>query len=248
MGKFKAVDADNYGNNTDVGYLSLKNDKDKAVVRFCYNTVDDAEGYAVHEVKVGNTRKYINCLRDYTQPLSDCPFCQSGMQQKVKVFVPVFDLSDNSMKVWERGKQIFGQISELCSKYANNGTPFVSNIFTIERQGAKGAIDTVYNISFNNADNMTLANLPDLPQPEGKYVINKTFDEMNFYLQNGYFESDGPNEDFGIRRRNEFSDRSFRDIPTGNVSDNRSLSYTQQQSMRPVPTQQTVQDRRRDVY
>ena len=63
---FSVLDADNYGGQGGGGYFRLKNDHDTAQVRFLYDSIDDVQGYAVHEIQVGDKKRYVNCLRDIT--------------------------------------------------------------------------------------------------------------------------------------------------------------------------------------
>ena len=80
MAKFNADTVDKYGGHGGAGYFSLKNDKDVARVRFLYNSADDIEGYAVHEVEIDGKKRYVNCLREYNQPLDTCPFCAASRE------------------------------------------------------------------------------------------------------------------------------------------------------------------------
>ena len=74
MARFNTETAEHYGGNGGAGYFSLKNDKDVAQVRFMYNSIDDVEGYAVHQVEIDGKKRYVNCLREYNQPIDTCPF------------------------------------------------------------------------------------------------------------------------------------------------------------------------------
>ena len=79
MARFNVENAEHYGGQGGGGYFSLKNDKDVAQVRFLYDSADDIEGYAVHEVKIGDKKRYVNCLREYGEPVSACPLCEKGL-------------------------------------------------------------------------------------------------------------------------------------------------------------------------
>ena len=91
MARFNAQEADNYGGQGGGGFFSLKNDKDVATVRFMYNAIEDVEGFAVHEIEVDGRKRYVNCLRDYNQPVDDCPLCAAKQRVIAKVFVYVYD-------------------------------------------------------------------------------------------------------------------------------------------------------------
>ena len=140
MARFNAHEVDNYGGQGGGGFFSLKNDKDVATVRFMYNTIDDVEGFAVHEIEVDGRKRYVNCLREYNQPVDDCPLCAAKQRVLAKVFVPVYDEETQEIKIWDRGKTFFSKISSLCARY----NPLVSTPFEIERNGKKGDTNTTY--------------------------------------------------------------------------------------------------------
>lgn len=187
MGRFYAQDADNYGSNGNGGgFFSLKNDKDVARVRFLYNTIDDVEGVACHQVEINDKKRYVNCLREYNQPITDCPFCASGKAQIAKLFVPLYDITEDKVKTWERGKKFFAKLSSLCSRYPN----LVSHVFEIERNGKAGEQTTTYEIFEVEKDNSTLEDFPEAPQVIGGLVLDKSADEMNYFLDYGEFPED----------------------------------------------------------
>ena len=197
MGRFSFDEADNYGNSNSGGsYFNLKNDKDVATVRFLYNSADDIEGYAVHEIEIDGNRRYVNCLRAYNEPVDMCPFCRERMQVKAKLFVPLYNEDAQATQVWERGKKFFSQLSSICSRYGKN--PIVSQTFEIERNGKPKDTATVYNIyrTDDPADDKTLDDF-DMPQILGTKVLDKTADEMDYYLDNGSFPEGAP-----VRRNN----------------------------------------------
>lgn len=190
MARFRADEADNYGGQGGGGYFSLKDDGDVARVRFCYNTLDDVEGYAVHEVEIDGRKRYVECIREYNQPISECPFCEAHIPQRAKLFIPLYDMDEDKIKVWERGKKFFAQISSLCSRYTNSDTDLVNNVFEIERQGKKGSTSTTYGIYQVDKDDTAIEDLPDsddIKTITERIVLQKSFDDMNCYLDTGEF-------------------------------------------------------------
>lgn len=220
MARFTAETVDNYGGQGNGGsYFSLKDDGDIAKVRFLYNSADDIEGYAVHEIEVDGKRKYVNCLREYDQPLDDCPFCKARMKQVAKLFIPVYNEDADKVQIWERGKKFFGKISGICERYKKN--PIVSQTFEIERNGKKNDTQTTYEI-YRTDDAPDDARLEDYDVPDilGTMVLDKSADDMEFYLENEYF----PPEDGGAVRRSSRREeaptrRSNRRTPSNNDSD-----------------------------
>lgn len=197
MARFRADEAENYGGSGGAGYFSLKNDKDVAKVRFMYSSIDDVEGYAVHEVKVGDKKRYVNCLRDYKDPIDVCPMCAAKQFQQAKLFIPIYNVDEDKVQIWERGKKFFAKISSICARYPD----LVSHEFEIERNGKSGSTSTTYEIYEQGQDNTTLEDLPELPEILGGVVLDKSEDELQYYLDYGVFPDD--EEDEPVRRRGE---------------------------------------------
>ena len=210
MARFKHDEVEHYGGNGGAGYFSLKNDKDVATVRFMYNSVDDVEGYAVHTVEIDGKKRYVNCLRDYNQPLDACPFCRERKFQTAKLFIPIYNIDQKKVQVWERGKKFFSKISSICARYPN----VVSHRFEIERNGAKGETTTTYEIYEVGSDDTTLDDLPEALDPIGSIILDKSAEDMEFYLENDYFPPE--DDEMPVRRRSSTSDseeRSSRRTP-----------------------------------
>lgn len=211
MGRFGANEVDNYGGNGGSSFFTLKNDKDTARVRFMYNGMEDVVGYAVHEVEVDGKRRYVNCLREYNEPKSKCPLCASNNFQRAKLYVPLYDIDENEVKIWERGKNFFSKISSVCARYASGNTPLVSHTFDIERNGKKGDTQTTYEIYETGCDETTLEDLPEVPDVLGSIILDKSADDLDFYLSEGYF----PNNDGAPTRSNRDEHRRDDERPTG---------------------------------
>ena len=189
--RFKHDEVDKYGGQGGGGFFSLKDDGDVARVRFMYNGIDDVEGYAVHEVEVDGRQRWVNCLRDYNSPVDDCPFCAKKHFQTAKLFVPIYNVDEDKVQVWERGKTFFQKMASLCARYSNSEVPLVSQEFEIERNGKKGSTSTRYEIyPVGQPDSTTLEDLPEMPKILGGIVLDKTYEEMQGYLQDGYFPSE----------------------------------------------------------
>lgn len=203
MGRFSADQADNYGGSGGHGFFSLQNDKDVAQVRFMYNDMSDVCGYAVHQITINDKKRYVNCIREYNEPISKCPFCEARMAQQAKLFIPLYDIESDTVKIWERGKKFFGTISSICSRYAGNGASLVNHIFEIERSGKKGDTSTTYNCFEIQKDNTVLDDLPELPEIIGGLVLDKSADEMYYYLDEGVFPDDDSSAPTSRRREEE---------------------------------------------
>lgn len=215
MARFSYEDADKYGGQGGAGYFSLKNDRDVARVRFMYNSIDDVVGYAVHQVEIDGKKRWVNCLREYNQPVDTCPFCRERKFTLAKIFVPIYNIDEEKVQIWERGKKFIGQISSICARYPN----VVSHVFEIERNGQKGDTSTTYGIYEVDKDDTTMEDLPEKRDILGTIVLDKSADDMDFFLENGYFPPDG--DEAPVRRRSNRQeestdrDRGTRRTPAG---------------------------------
>lgn len=199
MARFRAGEEEHYGGTGGTGYFSLKDDKDIARVRFMYNSIDDVEGFAVHEAEVDGKKRYVNCLREYNEPIDNCPFCADKQFQTAKLFIPIYNIDEDRVQIWERGKKFFAKISSICSHYASN-TDLVSQEFEIERNGKSGSTQTTYEIyPVGQPDDTTLEDLPEVPEILGSVVLDKTADDMEYYLKENQFPPE--DEEEPVRRR-----------------------------------------------
>ena len=159
MASFNVRDAENYGGQGGGGFFSLKNNKDVAQVRLLYNGIDDVSGKSVHEIELNGKKRYVNCLREYGDPVDVCPLCKAGSFVQVKYFIPLYVIAiktnnDNpdrvppivtpvdSIMTWERGKKYGSKLTSIMSRYPDT----VSHIFEIERNGKAGDQQTTYEI------------------------------------------------------------------------------------------------------
>ena len=202
MGRVNFADVNNYGNNNGgAGFFSLKNDKDVARVRFMLENEDDLNNiaYAVHRVKIGDSERNVSCLRAYNEPVSKCPFCQDLGPSTLKFYIPLYNEDDEEVQMWERGKTFASKLSGIMSRYGSK-TPLVNHIFEIERNGEKGDMKTTYEAYEVDKDETVLADLPEIPEVIGRYILDKSEDDMNYYLEEDEFPPE--EDDAPIRRRN----------------------------------------------
>ena len=181
MARFSYEEAENYGGSGGHGFLSIPNDGDVVKVRFMYNKLEDIEGIAVHQIELDGKKRYVNCLREYGKPIDDCPLCKKGSFVNAKLFIPVYDIESGQVKIWERGKKFFGKMAGLCSRYASKDN-LVSHIFEIERHGKKGDTQTTYEVYECESDDITLEDLPEVPEIVGGLVLDKDKDELQYFV------------------------------------------------------------------
>lgn len=231
MARFNAGDADHYGGQGGAGFFSLKNDGDVARVRFMYDSINDVEGLSVHQVNVDGKKRYVNCLRAYNEQMDKCPFCKAGKPVMAKLFIPVYDEKEDKVKIWERGKKFFGKMSGLCSRYSN----LVEHVFEIERHGKAGSTDTDYDIFSVDGEKLSFEDLPEAPEIVGGFVLDKTADDMNYYLDEGEFPPTEEDEEAPRRRGNSRRSESEEDDASFESEDRQSRRSESRQTSRRTP-------------
>lgn len=182
MATFSMNEADNYGGGNGGSFFTLKDDKDKARVRFLYESVNDVQGYACHKVAVGDKDRYVNCLRSYNEPLDKCPFCAAQLKVTPRLFLSLYNEDQGEVQIWERSKAYFQRIASLSSRY----NPLYNEIIEIERSGKKGDMHTTYEFYPIENSNTNLEDY-EISSPLGTIILDKTAEEMNEYLDTGSF-------------------------------------------------------------
>ena len=192
-------------------FFSLKNDKEEASVRFLYSTTKDVDIYSVHEIKLGDRRRLVDCLKDPTNPDSHCPFCDAGVKKQQKVFLLLLDEKTDEVKLWER--TFLG--------YERNILPILEHVssdeivgtrFTIIRNGKPGDMKTTYTLMVSGVDETIMKDFPGgLPATDSS-ILKKTAEEMEVYLDTGNFpQEETPEEE--EPRKTAFKKSSTREVP-----------------------------------
>lgn len=182
MARFKADQVEQYKTSGAGGsFFSLQNDKDYETVRLMYNDMNDVELFSVHEIEVNGQTQWVNCLREYDEPVHNCPLCAAGNRLQVKMWVPLYMENTGEVKVWERGRTFVSQVESSARRF----NPLVSTIFEIERNGKKGDQNTTYALVNVGRDDKKLEELPPKPEVVGSIVKEYTFEQLEEYLQTG---------------------------------------------------------------
>lgn len=188
-------------------YLTLKDHGMTAKGRILCEKAEDIDCFVVHRVKVGDYEREVNCLYEQGGAVDDCPFCRAKMARAARIYIPFYDNNSKEIKIFERPNSYYSKISGYCSRYA----PIVNYEVEIVRNGEKGNTKTDYDIfPGRNADDTTVDDILDecdvetLPKILGTYVLDKSADDMEYFIEHGEFPSED-NTDVPVRRRN--SDR-----------------------------------------
>lgn len=194
MARIRNEEADKYVPSNSGEWFALKNDGDTEKVQFLISDTGELDVFTAHKVKIGDKDRYVNCPREYGEPLDVCPLCDNEYPLKVARFVVMYSHKDGKIKIWERGKQFITRLEGLANRYY----PLHNTVFEIERHGKAGDKQTTYEIY--PCPNDTPIDISEIEKPEllGSIVLDKTADEMNYYLEH----EDFPNtDDVAVSRR-----------------------------------------------
>ena len=132
-------------NGSKVKFLSsyLRNDGDKVLVRFPYNSINDIEFCDVHKVNVSGYKypRQVSCLREDFDPVDACPLCASGNQPSSKVYLKGIAYVSN-----ENGEEIVPFVWERPSFFVKKLVDFfeegtIHNVFRIKRNSSSSKVE-----------------------------------------------------------------------------------------------------------
>ena len=184
MARVKFDEMEKYSVSTGGNWFSLKDDGEVKKVRFLFDSLDDLP-IRVHDVKVGENYRSVVCLRDYDDPMHKCPLCEEGNIARVKLFIPLHDETDGNVKFWQRPKSFGTKIASQFSRHRD----FPSHLFEVERHGKAGDKQTTYELFEVDQDDKKLADF-EVPDAIGTVIMNKSAEDMEYYLDNGDFPGD----------------------------------------------------------
>lgn len=89
-------------------FFNLFHAGDSAVVRLLHTTINTIEAVDTHfTIGPNNAKKTIKCIGD------GCPLCASSVGKNHKIYVHLFDYTDNTEKVWVRTDKIIPQFESI---------------------------------------------------------------------------------------------------------------------------------------
>lgn len=140
----------NYGDRTFYNFFNLKNDKDEAIVRIMHDSPDDFDIVSAHTgISVGNMYRDISCIREFTEPVSNCPFCAAGMKPQTRIIIHLLQYNANEEGVIEVTPLVWNRSYSFIEKlksYIDNYGPLSDILCKIIRNGEKGSMQTTYEI------------------------------------------------------------------------------------------------------
>ena len=244
--------AENTSNNQQngVGFFTLKNDGDFAIVRFMEESVNDFDLLTVHDVKVNDRYRKLNCLRNASEPMEKCPACMANLKINTKIFIHLLQYKQDENgnivvepKVWERSLFYANQLKDLIINYGD----LRNCIFKITRNGKAGDMKTTYNIMYCPPQMYPPENYPLKPELFDNYkalgtvVLDKTASEIQTYLSTGSFPQSQNNQQNNVV--NEHVTQNFNSTPQQNFNavpnNNFNSQFSTDRLPWETPTQQT---------
>lgn len=212
-------------------FFNLKDDGDKAYVRFMHEGMEDITRVVCHTIEVDGKYRKINCLRNYDEPLDKCPLCSDKKPASVRIFLElrVYEFENGKFngkyttQIWERGRDFNKKLQSLCNRL-RDGKALCDVVYEIERVGKKGDQRTTYEIyecpEITTSEAPFDGELPEQYDPVGSIVLDKTKEEVETFLVKGTF----PTQDDKLERR---------ETPNQYVEETQQTSYSQQEQPRP---------------
>lgn len=220
-----SYDAINYGqqassDSSKIGWFSLKNDGDTALVRIMEDSMEGLEILTVHPIKLNEKYVKVNCIRELRDPAEKCPLCSRGneIQQRAYLKLVVYDpeTGEPTPKIWERSASFVKIIQGKLESYG----PLSKSLFIIRRCGEKGDLKTTYNIDYAPPQVYPVEKYA--PHPEffagytavGTAVFDKNYDELSYYVSKGEFPSNkSPQENTSYQDTIEMSQPAYAPVP-----------------------------------
>lgn len=136
-----------------VGYFTLKNDKDYAIVRIMHDSPEDFDMVKGHRMTVRDKLRLVNCLREDNEAVEKCPLCAAGKKTEEKIYIHLIEYTTDennqvvaTPKVWERS----AGFANTLLNYINEYGPLSDVVLKITRNGAAGSKKTSYDIMMAN--------------------------------------------------------------------------------------------------
>lgn len=154
-----------------LGFFNLFADGDTATVRLLHKSVSTVEHAMVHNVLVNGKKNVVKCIGD------GCPICVIN-QSFERVYIKLFDYTDNKVKVWVRTNRILSQFQEI----ENNWGDLSQQVLKITRIGNDFPR---YDIQMLNPANFANPNLEVDKSVAYRFYKTRSAEELNEFLRTG---------------------------------------------------------------
>ena len=100
-------------NENNLGFFNLHEDGQSAIIRLLHTSTKTIETNMVHSVSVAGKWKSIACTGE------NCPMCSRNVESKERMYVHLYDYTDNTEKVWSRTLTIMPQLEDIEKCWGN---------------------------------------------------------------------------------------------------------------------------------
>lgn len=191
-----SMNSETTNNTNSVGFLSLKNDGDEAIVRIMHDSVEDFDIVTLHPINIGGKFRTVSCIREPREPMDKCPLCKNGTKIQSRIFIHMIQYTTNEQGhieakpvVWERSISYATKLKNDIDEYG----PLSNCIFKIKRNGKAGDMQTTYDMKLGNPNMYNEASYPKIEGVFNNYsacgtvVLDKNYEEMAEFVATGEF-------------------------------------------------------------
>lgn len=178
----------------NIQFLSnyLKEDGSSVYVRFPYTSANDFTFYSLHRINVEGVYRNVLCLRNDSDPITNCPLCAKGDKSKDRILVKciVYVQGEQGIElvpcVWERPAMFAKTLKERLDAFGNA-------VYKITRMGQKGDKNTSYDVMPTNPQIYNEQAYPvnfsgfDNYKFNNHMFLDRTYDEVTTFITTGKF-------------------------------------------------------------
>lgn len=158
--------------NNNIMYFNLNKKDDNAVVKLLHSGVKTIEKVPIHFTEIEGKKKTVKCCGN------GCPMCARGISVSDRIFIHLFDYTDNTEKVWSRTDKILPQLEEIeKSGWALNDC--VLSITRLSDDFPKYSVTNVNPAKYQNV------NIPIDEKIAYRFYLSRSAEEMNEYYSTG---------------------------------------------------------------
>lgn len=161
-------------------FFNLNQDGDEAVVRILHSKPETIEEMDIHTIKVGDKKKRLKCNGE------DCEMCNDGSDINHRIFIHLYDYTDNREKVWDRTDKIIPQLQSLFESW----NPLNSAVVKIKRIGNEFPKYDITPVNPNQYQDVDAA-LVD-KKLAFRYVMRRDNNDISAFLKTGEFPERKP--------------------------------------------------------
>ena len=223
----------NYNETKFAGTFRLTNDGDYADVVFLYRSQDDVMVADTHYLKSAEYNGYVHCNG------RGCPACGKGIRIQTKLFVPMYNFTDNEIQFWDRTMTFEPQLMKDVFKNYPNPSEYV---FRITRHGEPRDVNTRYAIevigmnkthSFDKICAENHATFPEYFNTVCKEISNAEMSTMLTSAASGDSQSPADMPDYEVKPRVMASAPSFGASPSDKAMQE-AIDYKPDPSVEPI--------------